>query len=127
MPKPVKDKVSPFSLYLREEERAILEKEADGTPLGPYIRSRLFSNDVQLRQTRGRHPIKDHQLLGKLLAELGKAELSHNLNSLADAAKSGSLPVTLETQADLQIACSHVADMRRALLKALGIRIGDDP
>jgi hypothetical protein len=40
----------PFSLRLTYEERAILEAEADGKPLGAYIRERLLGEKASRAQ-----------------------------------------------------------------------------
>ena len=87
----------PFSLRLTFEERAALEQAAAGMPLGAYIRSRLFDGDLPPRRTRGKFPVKDQQALGKVLGELGKSRFANNLNQLARAANTGSLPVTPDT------------------------------
>ena len=110
----------PFSLRLTFEERARLEREAAGMALGAYIRDRLLGEDASPRRTRGKFPVKDHQALGQVLGSLGASRLSSNLNQLAHAANSGSLPVTPDTETQLIEACAAVQEMRDALLRALG-------
>ncbi|HTE14692.1 MAG TPA: plasmid mobilization relaxosome protein MobC [Burkholderiales bacterium] len=110
----------PFSLRLTFEERAVLEKEAGNMPLGAYIRKRLFGSDERPRRTL-RKPVKDDQALAKLLGELGTLRLANNLNQLAKAANTGSLPVTNETEQALLTACEDVRQMRASLIAALGI------
>lgn len=88
----------PFSLRLTFEERAALEKAAAGMPLGAYIRSRLFDGRIPQRRTRGKFPVKDHAALGQVLGQLGKSRPANNLNQLARAANTGSLPVTPDTE-----------------------------
>ncbi len=114
----------PFSIRLTVEERAELERAAVGLPLGAFVRERLFGSDLQPRRTRGKHPVKDHEALGRALALLGASRLSSNLNQLAKAVNTGSLPVTPETEKDLLSACEAVAEMRAALMQALSIRQG---
>lgn len=111
----------PFSLRLSFEERAQLEKEAAGLPVGAYIRKQLFHGNETPRQTRGKFPVKDHAALGRVLGALGKARLSNNLNQLAKAVNTGSLPVTPETEDAILQACEDVRAMRLDLLMALGI------
>lgn len=89
--------------------------------LGEYIRSRVFNGEAALRRTRGKHPVKDHEALGRVLGELGRSRLANNLNQLARAANTGSLPVTPETEAALQDACAAIQDIRADLVKALGL------
>lgn len=114
-------KPSPFSLRLTFEERAALEQHAADMPLGAYIRSRVFDESRPPRRTRGKRPVKDHAELGRLLAALGDTRLSSNVNQLARAVNSGSLPVTPETELALLEACADIAWMRIALMKGLGL------
>lgn len=111
----------PFSLRLTPEERAQLEREAAGMSLGAYIRSRLFNSEAPKRRTRGKHPVKDHQALGKLLGELGRSRLANNLNQLAKAVNTGSLEVSPDTKQAIQDGCSDINWMRRTLIQALGM------
>ena len=114
----------PFSLRLTFDERAALEKDAGNKPLGVYIRARLFDGEEAPRKvrTRSRKPIEDERALGRLLGELGKARLANNLNQLAKAVNTGSLPVTLDTENALRDACAAIQDMRSLLLRALGFQ-----
>ena len=114
----------PFSLRLSDEQRAQLEKAAAGMSLGEYVRSRLFNGDVPVRRTRCKFPVKDHQTLGQLLGQLGRSRLSNNLNQLAKASNSGSLPLTPETEAALRRACAEIHQMRQDLISALGLDAG---
>ena len=61
------------------------------------------------------------------MGALGGSRLSSNLNQLAKAVNTGSLPVTPETEDDLKQACREVAEMRAELLRALGKVPGDGP
>jgi len=118
--KPKEAKPTPFSLRLTFEERAQLEQDAADMSLGAYIRERLFGEDAAPRKTRGKAPVKDYEALGRVLAALGSSRLSSNLNQLAKAVNTGSLPVTPETEAELREACAAVLVMREELLMALG-------
>ena len=120
--KPEPKHPKPFSLRLSFDERGILEHDAAGKALGAYIRERLFSEDVTPRTTRSKFPVKDHAALGRVLGTLGASRLSANLNQLAKAVNTGSLPVTPETEDDLRQACKDVQAMRRDLLIALGLQ-----
>ncbi len=118
---------APFSLRLTHEERARLLAAAGRKPVGAYIRERLFGDDAAPRKRQGNSPIKDHEALGRVLGALGGSRLSSNLNQLAKAVNTGSLPVTPETEADLKQACHEVSAMRADLLRALGKSPGDGP
>lgn len=117
----------PFSLRLTFEERARLERAAAGVPLGAYIRARALDEEIPPPRSRGKFPVKDHELLGEVLAELGASRIANNLNQLARAANTGSLPVAPETEADIRDACKAVIEMRYELLRSLGLRPGDGP
>lgn len=113
----------PFSLRLTFEERARLEREAGDTPLGAYIRSRLFDHpETNRRPRQNKRPVKDSQAIASVLGELGKSRIANNLNQLAKAANSGSLPLTPETEKSLQEACSGVQWLRTTLMQALGLQ-----
>jgi hypothetical protein len=112
---------APFSLQLTFEERASLERAAGGQSLGAYIRSRVLDESVPPRRTRGKRPVKDHAELAKVLGELGQARIANNLNQLARAANSGSLPVTPETERAIHDACTAVLMMRNWLMAGLGL------
>ncbi len=116
---------APFSLRLTHEERAQLVAAAGRKPLGAYIRERLLGDDSAPRKKSKNSPIRDHEALGRVLGALGRSKLSSNLNQLAKAVNTGSLPVTPETESDLRQACRDVAAMRADLLRALGKSPGD--
>ncbi len=118
---------TPFSLRLTFEERASLEQSAGSQPLGAYIRSKLLGGKAARRKkrTRTRKPLKDEKALSELLGKLGQSRLASNINQLAKAANSGSLPVTPETEKALQDACGDVRSMRIMLMRALGYYSSD--
>ena len=117
----------PFSLRLTFDERSRLDAERGNKPLGAYIRERLLGEDAAPRKRSGNSPVKDTEALGRVLGALGQSRLSSNLNQLAKAVNTGSLPVTPETEADLQQACREVAALRVDLMRALGKSPGDGP
>ncbi|MCA0371435.1 MAG: MobC family plasmid mobilization relaxosome protein [Proteobacteria bacterium] len=111
----------PFSLRLTFEERAGLEQEAGDMSLGAYIRSRLFDASRPAPKRRSKKPVKDHAALAQVLALLGKSHIANNINQLAKAANTGSLPVNIDTERALNDAVRDVANMRRVLLSALNL------
>ena len=123
-PKPL----SPYSMRFTREEREWLDRMAGGTPLSEFLRPIIF--DEALLSKRRRHrksPVKDAQLLTKLLGELGKSRLANNLNQLAKSANSGSLEVSPDTEKAIQYACDDIRWMRHVLMEALGVTPGDGP
>ncbi len=86
------------------------------------IKAKLFDPaSIPERKRRGSEPIKDHQLIAKLLGFFGQSQLADNFGALAQAAKSGSLPVDTKTERAINRACADVAAMRSMLMAALGI------
>jgi len=113
----------PVSLRMTFEEKASLEKAAAGMSLAAYIRWRLFAPDMPPPRTRGNFPVKDHKALAQLLALLGQSRLANNVNQLARAANTGSLPVTPETEVALLTAVREVSNMRALLIQALDVDV----
>lgn len=117
----------PFSLRLTYEERARLDAERGDKSLAAYIRERLFGDDAAPRKKRGNSPVQDKEALGRLAGALGQSRLSQNMNQLARAVNTGSLPVTPETEAEIKEACREISELRTALLAALGKAPGSEP
>lgn len=113
---------APFSLRLSFGERQQLMKAAGSQPLGGYIRDQLLGPGVTQPRRKSRAPVQDQEALARVLAQLGASKLANNLNQLARAANSGSLPVTPDIEKSLREACADIRHMRLELLKALGIQ-----
>ena len=62
------------------------------------------------------------QALAQVLALLGKSHIANNINQLAKAANTGSLPVNIETERALTEAANDVARMRKMLIEALDLQ-----
>lgn len=71
-----------------------------------------------------RSSMKDREALAQILGLLGRNELFDNARTLADAARSGSLPMTPETAADIRNLAADLSEILRLLLKALDVRSG---
>lgn len=110
----------PFSLRFTIEERQRLDADAGDLAIAEYIRSQLFQNPAK-RLRPFRRPVQDGKALGEVLAALGRSRLSSNLNQLAKAVHSGSLPVTPETEKAILEACATVQGMSSQLVQALGL------
>lgn len=117
----------PFSIRFTFEERAKLDAARGRKALAAHIREQLFGDDVSPRQKPGNSSVQDAEALGRVLGALGASRLSSNLNQLAKAVNTGSLPVTPETEADLVTACEEVRALRDDLLRALGKSPGASP
>lgn len=114
------DYTVPFSMRLTRAQRRKLGEDAGSQTVGEYVRSCLFENRTPLKRTF-RRPVQDEQALTKVLGALGRSRLSSNLNQLAKAVHSGSLPVTPETEQAILDACAAVKGMSGELVKALGL------
>jgi hypothetical protein len=112
----------PFSLRFTFEEKAKLLEEAGDMSLASYVKSRLFDNFRPPTKRRNKKPVKDHAALAQVLALLGKSHIANNINQLAKAANTGSLPVNIETERALMDAAKDVARMRKMLIEALDLK-----
>ena len=93
--------------------------------LSDYVRSKLFQgnyNPPKKPKRRRKSPVKDHASLAQVLALLGKSHIANNINQLARAANTGSLPVNIETERALIDAAKDVARMRKMLIEALDLQ-----
>ena len=132
--KPAKKYPPPFSLRLSNEERAELTKLAEGRPLGQFIKDAIFAKGLRPASSR-KVPHHDRKQLAKLLGALGKSRIASNINQLAKAANSGSLPVNNEVLESLNESVTAIQWMRDTLIKAMGLKpqsqpeseVNDDP
>lgn len=111
---------APLSLRLSSDERANLEREASGVPLGTYIKSILFGEPAGW--VRRHRPVRDERTIAQMLARLGASELAAHMRELADAARSGSLACDEEIASLLSAACADIQSMRSMLVAALGLK-----
>lgn len=116
---------APISIRLTEDERIRLERDAQGSGLSAYVRKKLFG-EPDARKSPVRMPTSSARQFAHILAALGQSDISANLRELSAAARTGSLPVTPETDEAILTACHAVERMRADLLKALGLREGAD-
>ena len=113
---------SPFSLRLSAEERALLESRAGQRPLGEYLRSLALGEHAAKRLKQAPKTTPDRQALSQILDRLGRSRIANNLNQLARAANIGALILTEDDRAALLEACADIREIRRLLLKALGLK-----
>lgn len=110
----------PYSFRMTAEEYQKLCAAAGSRTLSDYIRRQLLGENIAPRQPR-RRPVEDEEILSALLSGLGKSRLSSNLNQLARAVNSGSLPVSPETEKAILEACADIKIISNNLTKALGV------
>ncbi len=125
-PESLKNKPTPpFSIRFTPAERKALEMAAAGRPLAAYIRWLIFKEDMPempKKRTKGESVSRDQKEIAKLLGALGQSRISSNINQLAKAANSGSLPVNEEVIQALNEAVAAIKWMRQRLIKGLGIK-----
>lgn len=119
-------RTKPFPVRLTDDERAELERRAGPMAVGSYVKCVLFAEGDKRRNHRSRAPVKDHAALASMLAQLGASRTAEWLAMLAEAARSGTLPVDEETTMKLDRACHDVLVIRLLLMQALGIQMNDD-
>lgn len=115
---------STVSVRLSATEREALEDAAGGTSLSAYIRKCMFGGSTMPSRTAGKRPVRDHEALARVLAALGKSNLSRDLETLRWAEEDGVLVIDPETAILLQRATADIAAMRGDLIAALGLRNG---
>ena len=120
--KKTRKRPSPITLRLTPEERAKLEELAQSMTLSAYIRLVLFAEEVAPRKLSTRAPIQDREELAKVLGLLGQSRIANNLNQLAKEAHLGSLLMDEQTKHQINEAYLNVVDMRKHLIKALGLQ-----
>lgn len=111
-----------ITLRLTEDELLRLKEAAAGVSLSVYVRKKLFGENVSLRKTRSRAPVKDSQALAQILGKLGQSRMANNLNQIAYQANAGSLLMDEQTEQEINIACAQIAWMRVKLIEALGLK-----
>lgn len=116
----------PLSVRLNDQEYEALRQRANGMPLSSFMKLAALGDAAPVARRRN-PPSRDQKILAMILAALGQSRLPNNLNQLAKAANSGSLPVNAETHANLAEACRDVQLIRRALLLALGVVSDQEP
>jgi len=112
---------SPFPIRFSTDQREILEGQANGRPLGEYIKDVLFTEQRTPQRTNGM-VIQDYRLFAKGLALLGESELSQSVNALAEALESGSLPFNGEIVREIQDCVEAIFTLRDTFIQAMGLK-----
>ena len=112
-------KPPPFSIRFSWEQRSELDRLTQGQSWGGYIKEMLF---VIKKRIPRQYSKTDKILLAKILGTLGQSRMASNLNQLARAANSGSLPVNEEVVKALMEACRNIQWIRATLIEAMGIK-----
>lgn len=113
---------APFSLRLSPSERKYLDGKRGDISLHAYIRHCILSSDAPLPSERKTPRVHDTQALAQVLGQLGRSNISNNLNQIAKAIHTGSITFPDGVACQLNTACREIAAMRSELMKALGLR-----
>lgn len=111
-----------ISLRVTYEEKARLEKAAGNMALSAFLRENLLGKDLKPRKSRGKHPIKDRDALGRVLGRLGRADIAFTMNSLMVACDEGRIYLSEEQSQMLRTIDDDIKAMRADLMQALGFR-----
>lgn len=111
-----------ITLRVTDQEKAQLERDAAGMSRSAYIRKQLFGEAAMPRKTRGKHPVKDYEALGRVLGLLGRSNLPNDLNALNWAVQNQVIKLDAATQCAIRDACKNIAAIRADLIKALGLK-----
>lgn len=109
---------APVPVRFRPDEAAMLERNRANLPRSTYIRWLVRNANEQEARPRVKLPSLDFQMLGQLLAQIGR--LTGLLNQFAKAIHTDRLIVTPETESALREALAEVPLLRRILMAALG-------
>jgi hypothetical protein len=122
MSEPKKKRLAPIPVRATGEQIAEIERRAKaaGKSRNAFMLWRALGDDYKPPRVYHRKPVKDDQALARLLAKLGETRLASNINQLAKATNSGSLPVTPDVAAALHQSADEIAAMSRMLRAALG-------
>lgn len=114
-----------LSVPLSPEQMTDLARRAGRGSMSAYTRALLFpanDNNAPVPRSRGVSPVRDHVALAQVLAKIGQWEAARSLRELAELAKSGALPITAETEAQISEARCDIAEIKTLLMAALGVR-----
>jgi hypothetical protein len=114
-----KSNPSPLSIYFNWAQIDKLDELRQGQKRGTFIKEVIFNSGKRLVR---RYAETDRILIAKVLAALGKSRISSNINQLAKAANSGSLPVNEEVEKALLKACMTIEWIKVTLIESMGIK-----
>ena len=112
---------SPISVRVSWEEKQAFEKLSGPMPISRYIKEAILEEGKRPRASR-KLAEPDREIIAKLLGVLGQSRLSSNINQLARAANSGSLPVNEDVIKALNEAADAILWIRDSLIQALGLK-----
>lgn len=115
-----RSKLTPISVRFTADEKAKIKRDAAGQPLSAYIRECVLRSGTSANSFTSSRDRKPE--LARVLAALGRSNLARDFESLSFAVRDGTVHLSAESEMALRQACADIAEMRRDLLKALGLR-----
>ncbi|WP_417681692.1 hypothetical protein [Roseibium sp.] len=111
-----------ITIRLKPDEYALLTVKAGTKPISTFLRDLALKEAAERRKPNTPAPLKDRKDLAQALALLGKSGLSQSMAELARGVRLGTLPISEETEAQIETGCRDIATMKSALMCALGIQ-----
>lgn len=108
-----------LSLRVTTQEKVYFTRLAGDLPISRFIIDSVLKNGMRSSQVRA---FIDKQKISQLLGFLGQSRIASNINQLAKAVNSGSLPVNEEVVSNLNEAVAAILWMRDELIKALKLK-----
>ena len=115
------NRLPPLSLRLSKQERAELNKLANGQPLGSYIKKQIFGNSKH-NKPQQKPIIHDQKSVARVLRGLAESDTIKTIDALAIKHNAENLTLSSEAEYALRQACSDISYMRRSLVLALGLK-----
>lgn len=118
-----KKRMAPLSIRLSPDERARLEALAGKQPIGAFVKSRLFAaNDNIPPQPNSRPIVNERVGFAKMLSMLAQMDVFLTLKELLKTVSNGHVQLKHGTESALNAAFRDLGEVRRLLIKALGIK-----
>ncbi len=118
---PEKTYPAAFSVRLTERERAELTKLANGQPLGQFIKDTILQNSTRSPPS-SKPGIQNQKVLAMLPGTLRQFHIASNINQLAKAVNSDSLPINEGGLQNLHNAVAAIRWMRDNLIEEMGLK-----
>ncbi len=124
MPRNSHSKTRPVSVRLTEQERALLERVAAKQSLSSFMRQCALMQAGQAPKPRKeqQRPTEQKVQLAQILALLGASDIFRSMSTFAKLSEQGALPLSEETESQIQQACSNIKQIKTLLMRALRVK-----
>ena len=113
-------RVAPVSIRFNDQDRALLEKHADGEALGPFVRRVVLAALSGKRRKEPNRASARDQAVARALRGLGTSGVYNVLSNQILAFEEGRLNLERQQERDLRAALASIVTIRNDLLAALG-------